>query len=95
MIKKPISEIVKNPEWQSLRRSLLGQWIKNPVGCCDKLKRFITPLHSVSNDKLRIVMNYLVGSAFRMGKIKHPCIIKLRKQISLEIGIRKMKGLWY
>ena len=95
MIKQPISVIVKDPEWQAIRRSLLGQWIKNPRGCCDKLKRYIIPLHSVSNDRLRIVMNYLTGTAFRIGRIKHPCITQIRKSISLEIGVRKMHGKWY
>lgn len=95
MIRRPIREIVKDPKWQAIRRSLMGQWMKNPVGCCNKLRSYITPIHSATNDQLRIILNYTTGTAFRIGKIKHPCIDQIKKDVSMHIGIRKIKGLWY
>jgi hypothetical protein len=38
-------------------------------------------------------MNYLTGTAFRVGRIKHPCISSLRKELSEERKRRKEKGI--
>jgi hypothetical protein len=95
MKRRPINEIVKDPRWQKVRESLLGQWAKRPQWCCQQLSNYLGPLSSASNDELRIVMNYLVGSGFRTGKIKHPCITSLRSRISSEIASRKVNGKWY
>ncbi len=67
---KPIKELVKNEEWQKVRRSLLGQWMKKPEWCCQQLRNYLGPINSTTDDKLRIIMNYLTGTAFRLGKIK-------------------------
>ena len=91
---KPIRDIVKDPAWQKIRESLLGKWKTEPDKCCAKVRSYVTPLSSVSNDKLRIVMNYLTGTGFRTGRIKHECISKLRKDVSLEMGKRKVNGKW-
>jgi hypothetical protein len=40
-------------------------------------------------NKLWIVGNYLVGTGFRTGRIKHPCITDLRKRVFAEIRRRK------
>ena len=39
-------------------------------------------------------MNYLTGSGFRTGKIKHPCITALRTQMSMERKKRVAKKEW-
>jgi len=91
---EPIKDIVKSPEWQKVRKSLLGQWSKRPMWCCTQLKNFLGSVSSTSNDKLRIVMNYLTGSGFRSGKIKHSCVTTIRTQISVEIKKRKAKKEW-
>jgi len=88
---KPIKDLVKDPEWQKVRESLVGQWKSRPEWCCKQLRTYLGPINKTSDDKLRIVMNYLTGSAFRMGKIKHPCIISIRTQISVEMKKRKAK----
>ena len=87
--RKPISELVKDPAWQKLRISLLGQWKINPIKCCQKLREYLGSISNTTEDKLRIVMNYLTGSGFRHGVIKHPCIQKLRDEISLEMKKRR------
>lgn len=87
--KKAIQEIVKDPEWQKTRKSLLKKWNKEPEWCCQQLRLYLGNINSTPEDKLRIVMNYLVGSGFRMGKIKHECINKLRGDISAELKLRK------
>jgi hypothetical protein len=90
----PKNVLVNSPEWQRLRKSLLGTWKEDPVSSCEKLKKYLGPLHKTSNDKIRVVMNYLTGTGFRTGKINHPCISMLRSQMSSEIKIRKAKKKW-
>ena len=89
--KKPIREIVKDPSWQKVRESLLGQWKERPEWCCQQLRQWLGAVSSATEDQLRIMINYLVGSGFRMGKIKHPCIQKLRTEVSVEMKKRKFK----
>ena len=89
---KKIKDIVKNKEWQSIRKSLLGQWSERPEWCCLQLRKFLGAITDTSNDKLRIIMNYLTGTGFRTGTIKNKCITKLRMQISMEMKKRKAKG---
>ena len=90
----PIKDIVKDPEWQKVRASLVGQWNLRPDWCCSQLKKFLGNISTTDKDNLRIVMNYLTGTGFRIGKIKHPCIIKIRSDISMEMKKRKAKGNW-
>ena len=92
--KNPKNILVKDPEWQDVRKSLLGQWSTRPEWCCSQLKKYLGSISNTSNDKIKVVMNYLVGSGFRMGKIKHPCISKLRTQLSMERKKRKAKNEW-
>lgn len=89
MDKKPIREIVKNEEWQRVRRSLIGQWKKRPMWCCQQLQHFLGSASSASDDKLRILKNYLYSSGFRIGIIKHPCIDHLRSIVLSEMKKRK------
>lgn len=94
MSKKDIEELVKDPEWIKIRQSLVGQWKSRPTWCCGQLRKYLGSLSSTHNNKLKIVMNYLTGSGFRMGKIKHECITNLRTQISMQIKVRKAKKEW-
>jgi hypothetical protein len=70
-----IKEIVNDPEWQSLRRSFVGTWKIFPERNCERLERYLGDFSDPL--KLRRVLNYLTGSGFRSGKIKHPGITKL------------------
>lgn len=92
--KQPMSEIVKDPEWQKVRKSLLGQWSKKPEWCCTQLRKYLGPISKAPDKKLVIVMNYLTGTGFRTGKIKHKCIQDIRTQVSMEIKKRKAKKTW-
>jgi hypothetical protein len=89
--KKPMMELVKNEEWQKVRKSLLGQWKNRPEWCCNQLRKYMGSVSSTSDDKLRILINYLTGTGFRSGLIKPPCVIKLRGEISAEMKKRKFK----
>jgi len=91
---KPKNILVKSPDWQKLRQSLLGKWKENPELCCATLRRYLGPISSTSKDKIKVVMNYLVGTGFRTGRIKHPCISKLRMQLSMERKKRIAKKEW-
>jgi hypothetical protein len=88
-IKKPIREIVKDPSWQKVRKRLVGRWKENPQWCVSQLRSYLGPIDEASEDQLRIVMNYLTGSGFRTGRIKHPDIQKLRDDVSKEMKSRK------
>jgi len=84
-----ISEITKDPNWQKVRKSLLGKWKENPTWCCNQLKQYLGNIRTTDEKKLRIVMNYLTGFGFRMGKIKNQCIQNIRDSISNEKKRRK------
>jgi len=90
----PRNVLVRSEEWQAVRKSLLGQWKERPEWCCAQLRKYLGPISKTSNDKIKVVMNYLTGTGFRTGKIKHPCITNLRTQLSSEIKKRKAKGEW-
>jgi len=87
----PKNKLVRSPEWQAVRKSLLGQWKDRPQWCCAQLRKYLGSISSTSTDKLKVVMNYLTGTGFRTGAIKHPCIQSLRTQISKEMKKRKAK----
>ena len=90
----PRNVLVRSPQWQAVRKSLLGQWKERPTWCCSQLRKYLGSVSSASNDKLKVVMNYLTGTGFRTGRIKHPCISSLRTQISSERKRRVAKGKW-
>lgn len=79
-MKESIKDIVKNPKWQKIRKELVGTWSTSPAENCNKLRSFLGNMKDET--KLRIVMNYLTGTGFRTGRIKHPSISKLREDIS-------------
>jgi hypothetical protein len=96
VVKKPIREIVKDPEWQRVRQSLVGQWKIRPEWCIKQVQQYIEPINKTTNDKLRIMMNYLNSSGFRTGRIHNDQNIrKLRSKISIEIKRRKEINKWY
>lgn len=90
----PKNILVKSSEWQKIRKSLLGKWKENPEWCCTQLRKYLGPIESTSRDKIKVTMNYLTGSGFRTGKIKHTCIIKLRTQLSMERKKRAAQKTW-
>jgi len=71
-----LKEIVSDPEWQKLRKSLLGKWRLHAVENLDVLKAYLGDLSAVNREdpKFLRVFNYLTGSGFRIGIISHPAI---------------------
>jgi len=92
--KYPKNVLVNDPGWQKVRQSLLGKWNLQPEWCCEQLKKYLGDISSTSKDKMKVVQNYLTSSAFRIGKIKHSCIIKLRMQLAMERKKRISKNEW-
>jgi len=90
----PKNKLVGSPEWERVRKSLLGKWKENPVWCCAQLKKYLGSISSTSKDKIKVVQNYLTGSGFRTGRIKHACISALRAQLSSERIKRKAQNSW-
>lgn len=90
----PKNKLVRSDTWQAVRKSLLGQWMQRPDWCCSQLRKYLGPINKTSNDKIKVVMNYLTGTGFRTGKIKPPCASALRQQLSSEIKKRKAQKSW-
>ena len=90
----PRNKLVSSSDWIRVRKSLLGKWKANPKWCCSQLKNYFGNISTTSNDKIKVVMNYLTGTGFRTGKIKHPCISNLRAQLSSERKVRQAKKQW-
>jgi len=88
----PKNVLVRSDDWQAVRKRLLGQWMSRPEWCCSQLRGYLGSTSIASSDKLNVVMNYLTGTGFRTGRIKHSCIQSLRTQISMERKKRKAKG---
>lgn len=88
-LQESMKDLVNDPEWQELRQSLIGTWKTNQVSNCKRLRSYLGNIRNCEERKLRIVMNYLTGSGFRMGIIKHDCIQNLRNDISNELKRRK------
>jgi len=88
---RTIQEIVDRPDWQQLRAALVGTWKHVPEDNVQKLRVFLGPIRDGDYDKLRIVHNYLTGSAFRLGIIHHPAITQLLEEVRYE---RERCG-WY
>ena len=92
--KTAMRELVKDPEWQKLRESLVGTWKTTPEQNIKRIRKYLGSIRKTENRKLTIVMNYLTGSGFRIGRISHPSITKLRKEVSDEIKRRKQLGTY-
>jgi len=90
-MRKKIKDLVKDPEWQKVRKSLLNKWNSDAENNCKILRHYLGAMNSTTDDKLRIVMNYLVGTGFRTGRNKNDCISDLRSEISIELRKRKFK----
>lgn len=87
----PKNVLVRSKEWQKLRQKLLNNWMQRPEWCCNQLRYYLGDVGVAPMAKLNVVMNYLTGTGFRTGRIKHPCINSIRTQISMERKKRKAK----
>lgn len=77
-----ITEIVKDPEWQQLRGSLVNTWKQKAERNCQLLRTYLDDFKDPL--KNRRVLNYLTGTAFRIGRIQHPDIDKLINEIKCQ-----------
>lgn len=74
-----IRDVVRDAEWQALRGSFVGTWKRTPNENVLKLRAYLGDMKDPM--KLRRVLNYLTGSAFRIGIIDGPSISKLRDEV--------------
>lgn len=77
-----IKIVVADPEWQRIRSSFVGTWKTNSAKNVEVLKKYVGKMDDPF--KVRRVLNYLTGSAFRMGIIHSAEIEKLRNQIRIS-----------
>jgi hypothetical protein len=62
-----IKKVVDDPEWQSIRKSLIGNWINNHKHNVKTLRAYFNK-HKDSPLAVRRVLNVLTGSVHRTGK---------------------------
>jgi hypothetical protein len=79
IVSEDIRKVVDLPEWQALRKDLVGTWKKTPEENVRRLREFGGDLSDPR--KVRILINYLTGSGFRIGIISHPEITKYRDEV--------------
>ncbi len=80
-----IQKIVQREDWQKLRKSLVGTWKKTPYENTLKLRAWLdSPFRGDYYIKVRILLNYLTGSGFRLGIISHPEIDNLLKMLRFQ-----------
>lgn len=65
----PIKEVVDDPVWQEVRKSLIGNWVNNHIKNVEILKDYLW-LEAYSPISVRRVLNVLVGSVHRCGYTK-------------------------
>lgn len=94
VLKMNIQDIVKIQEWQTLRTYFVGKWKVQPEKNLQMLKDFAGDLSKLSNRRLRIVQNYVTGSAFRIGIISNNDIQKFTDDVRKEVTDRKTDGRW-
>lgn len=87
-MEEKIKDLVKDPDWQRIRKSMIGKWNEYPSWCCKQLRDYLGNITTCPINKLRIVMNYLTGTGFRTGRISHPCVNQIRSSISSEMKRR-------
>ena len=80
---KDIRDIVNDSEWQNLRKSFIGTWSKNSVENVNKLRKYLGDMKDEM--KLVRVLNYLTGTAFRLGSISSPEIEKLLNEVRQKL----------
>lgn len=73
-----IRSVVRDSQWQILRRSFLGTWKKTPEKNVTMLRNYYDPENPY---KTRIVLNYLTGTCFRSGNVSHPAITELLEEV--------------
>lgn len=78
-----IKSVVNDKAWQALRSSLVGTWKTNARQNVSLLTDYVGDMEDPF--KVRRVMNYLTGSAFRIGVISHPGITRLLNQLRQRI----------
>ena len=76
-----IKDVVNREDWQTLRRTFIGTWKKTPTDNVLKLRTFLGVITSPTDEKLRIVHNYLTDSGFRIGMISHSQITELLNEV--------------
>jgi hypothetical protein len=74
-----IRDVVADPEWQALRASFLGTWKRTPAENVRVLRAYVGPM--TDSARVRRVLNYLTGSGFRHGAIRHPDIDALLYEV--------------
>ena len=77
-----IKKIVDDPQWQALRQSMVGTWTLMASDNCRKLRNYLGDFTDPL--KNRRVLNYLTGTAFRIGRIHSEDVKQLINDIKCQ-----------
>lgn len=78
---KSIKQVVKNKEWQALRKSMVGTWKHSSNNNLLKLNKYLGV--RPSEDKLRRVHNYLAA----LRGVHNSNIVKMRREVKRLRGV--------
>lgn len=79
-----ITDVVADPEWQEVRKSLIGHWVNNHERNVDILRNYFHKYHDEPIAVRRLV-NVLTGSVHRSGKTAdQPKTDELRKDVRVR-----------
>jgi hypothetical protein len=82
MIHPRLREYVKDARWQALRGALVGTWMVHPCANVVRLRRYLgRSIRNPDSPRFVRVYNYITGTAFRTGRIKHPELTRLHKEL--------------
>lgn len=62
----PIQKVVDDPEWQVVRKSLIGNWVRNHIANVNRLYAYLDQ-QQWSPLAVRRVLNVLTGTVHRVG----------------------------
>jgi hypothetical protein len=79
----PIQRVVDDPEWQEVRKSLVGRWVKDHRANVEALRAYLQR-HPLDPMAVRRVYNVLTGSVHRAG---HTAGQVETDQLRLEVRI--------
>lgn len=85
-----IRALAAMPEWRALRDGLAGGWRRDPTGNAARLRAFVGD--GTDGRRVRVVLAYLAGAAFRSGRLSHPEIDRLFAEVR-EVAERQAAHL--
>lgn len=76
---RDVREVVDFAEWRELRAMLDGRWRRDAPGNAALVRAFLGD--GTDDRRVRAATAYLAGGAFRLGRIRHPEVVRLLAEV--------------